>query len=286
MTDERPEVEHWTDQGGLPGKWPGGADSHLLAEVRFWTRIMREHAMFIRLGLPCDRPDLIREAQRLEEDLRGLEERVNRATMLDRSLINALRDAVAALVEFKRRLLRMMVQCQLSPALLPLLIDHLIREANHFLTRLEMVTGLPQGEGQRFLAIMRRAVFWMRIMKEHVEFIIRLLDPSERSLIARSQEFHRIFTRLFQTAMDLESMAQAEPETFNTVARFLDEAIARTTELRDFKAAGHELALMCQLLSMVSTPVLLDHIRREADRAIEELGALRQSIPVHRPPIA
>ncbi|HHV78891.1 MAG TPA: DUF2935 domain-containing protein [Firmicutes bacterium] len=283
MANEQPKAEYWDDRGGNPVDWPESAGSHLLAEVRFWTRIMREHAMFIKLGLPFDRPDLIREAQALEQRLLDLEERVNRATVLDPNLLATLRQVVADLIDFKYRLLRLMLQSQLRPALLPLLIDHITREAVHFLTRLQMVIELPPEETHRFRAIMRRAVFWMRIMKEHVEFIIHLLDPSERALIAQAEEFLRTFTRLFQTAMDLESMSEARPESFNTVARFLDEAIARTTELRDFKAAAHELLLMSQILSTVSTPVIADHLRREADRALLELRALRDRIRVEKP---
>ena len=37
----------------------------ILAEIRFWVRIMKEHSLFIQLGLPCNRPDLIAEAEDL-----------------------------------------------------------------------------------------------------------------------------------------------------------------------------------------------------------------------------
>lgn len=286
MEGEHPKTEYWGDEGGHTGHWPDTSDAYLLAEVRFWTRIMREHAMFIRLGLPCDRPDLIGEARALEERLEQLEAVVNRATTLDPTLLRALQEAVAALIDFKRRLLRMVLECQIRPNLFPLLIDHITREAVHFLTRLEMaMTSAPEAIRPLRTAL-QRAVFWMRIMKEHVEFIIHLLDPSERALIAQSQEFKRVFEGLFQTAMDLESMAEAQPRSFNRAARFIDEAIARTTELRDFKAAGHELLLLCQLLSAVPTPILVDHLRREADRAIVELRELRECIRVERPPVS
>lgn len=33
-------------------------------EVRFWVRILKEHSLFIQLGLPSSRPDLIAEAKR------------------------------------------------------------------------------------------------------------------------------------------------------------------------------------------------------------------------------
>ena len=139
MDQEMPKAKYWGDIGkdSLPGDWPGGGgggtDASLLAEIRFWTRIMREHSMFIREGLPCDRSDLIRRAQEFEERFMALEAKVNRATTITPNLLRALREAVSDLIEFKHALLRMMIQCQLRPNLFPLLIDHITREAVHFL---------------------------------------------------------------------------------------------------------------------------------------------------------
>ena len=58
MDKEMPEAKYWGDSGksGMPGDWPGsgagGKGSPILNEIRFWTRIMKEHAMFIAAGLP------------------------------------------------------------------------------------------------------------------------------------------------------------------------------------------------------------------------------------------
>jgi hypothetical protein len=120
-------------------------------------------------------------------------------------------------------------------------------------------------------------------MKEHVEFMIHLLDPSERSLIHQAQEARRTFVQLLQTAMELESMAEARPQFFNAAARFVDEAIGRTAVLRDFKAEVYELLVMCQVLSASPSPLLADHVRREADRAILEMREIREHIPVRKP---
>ena len=39
-----------------------------LEEARFWTRILMEHALFIRLGLPADEPELAAEAEALQKN--------------------------------------------------------------------------------------------------------------------------------------------------------------------------------------------------------------------------
>ena len=69
-------------------------------------------------------------------------------------------------------------------------------------------------------------------------------------------------------------MDDTMPKHFNTVIRFTEDVVRNTIQLRDFKAAAFELATLCKLLSIVSTPLLLDHIRREADKFLSELEVL------------
>jgi len=241
-------------------------------EVRFWVRILKEHALFIQIGLPCDRPDLKAEAGRFYELFQGLQNAVESRHSLDPTLIAEIRTAVIALIEFKHLLTRLSVQCELPGSqLYPLLLAHITREAVHFLAFLDYCAGGQTG----LLAILAEQSFWLRQMKEHIEFVISLLDPSERELLVEAQAQRVIFSNLLETARDLESMAEAKPETFGTVVRFTETLVTRVTALRDFKAAAYELAILCRVLSVVPTPLLLDHIRREADKFLEELRAMK-----------
>ena len=100
-----------------------------------------------------------------------------------------------------------------SPCLYPLLVDHITREAVNFLNLLK--DGAPEDPLDAIPAI---EVFWLRQMKEHVEFVRGLLDPSERLLIAETEAFSVTFSRLLEEARDLASMDyQAQPDSFNTV---------------------------------------------------------------------
>lgn len=245
-----------------------------LQEAIFWSRIMQEHALFIKLGLPADQRELRQEAQSLIETFMDLRRRLSRVTVLEGELLNDLISAVRAIIEFKAKLLRMLIQCETEPGSnYPLLLDHIRREAVRFLNLLQKP--VPQDP---LSMLLQQEVFWLRIMKEHIEFIIHLLDPSERELINQAEEFRRTFSRLLETARDLESMAETRPRSFNTVLRFTQDVINNTMALRDFKAAALELATLCQLLSIVSTPLLLDHVRREADKFLSELEVLLSEV--------
>jgi hypothetical protein len=241
-----------------------------LEEARFWSRIMEEHALFIKLGLPANQPKFREQAQAFIDLFADLRNRLDSVTRLQGELLEDLIDAVKAIIAFKAKLLRLLIQCKAEPGSnYPLLLDHIRREAMHFLNLLR--TPVPQDP---LFALLQEEVFWIRIMKEHIEFIIHLLDPSERELIAQAEEFRKTFSRLLETARDLESMAETKPANFNTVIRFTQDVIRNTMQLRDFKAAAFELAQLCQLLSIVSTPLLLDHVRREAEKFLSEMEVL------------
>ena len=92
-------------------------------------------------------------------------------------------EAVEALIAFKHALTRLLVQCDLPGAnLYPLLLAHITREAVHFL---EFLRGIAIASDP-LVAILAEQSFWLRQMKEHIEFIIGLLDPSERELLAQA----------------------------------------------------------------------------------------------------
>lgn len=238
-----------------------------LDEARFWSRIMEEHALFIMLGLPADQPELRQKAQEFINLFAGLRVRLEKVNKLEGDLLEDLINAVKAIIEFKAMLLRMIIQCKEPPGSnYPLLLDHIRREAVRFLFLLR--TRVPEDSLDLLL---QEEVFWLRIMKEHIEFVIHLLDPSERELLEQAKEFRKTFSRLLETARDLESMNETNPMNFNTVIRFTQTVIKNTMQLRNFKAAAFELATLCEVLSIVSSPLLLDHIRREADKFLSEL---------------
>lgn len=115
----------------------------------------------------------------------------------------------------------------------PLLIDHLTRKAEYFLAVLNYMA--PGVYTDRYLGVLREKVSWLRITKEHPEFIMHLLGPSERILLNTAQQFYSAFCGLLETARDLESMAESKPALFNTVNQ------SRTSLERDaFRRGGFD----------------------------------------------
>src|SRR5690606_8687904 len=89
---------------------------------------------------------------------------------------------------------------------LPLLVDHIRREAEYFIMTL---TRINKGIDDPIEAeIVRENIFWLRIMADHSRFIRHLLDPSERNLIRAADQFAGEFDTLLAQARDLESMVK------------------------------------------------------------------------------
>ncbi len=248
-------------------------------QVRFWLRIMKEHALFIRLGLPCDQKELRKEAQCFYDLFAALEGKACQIGCDDafRALVEEIMVAVKNFFAFKRHLLCLLVECRIrGGANYPLLIDHISREALYFFKLLQKIC---DGEMKYPVdAIVSENVFWIRIMADHLKFIRGLLDPSERETLDQVQALSDRWDGLNLHARDFESMLwHMRPN--NDFARFEKTVTDAATELRDFKATAQELIEQCAALSLIP-PLLADHVRREAEHFLEILEAIRGDLAV------
>lgn len=98
---------------------------------RFWNQIMMEHAQFIRglldpceTELYCKADGFAREYCRLLEASRSAHDK----TLREESLLQTLQFR-----DFKAAGVQGVQQCKIRSVILPLLADHVLREANHYL---------------------------------------------------------------------------------------------------------------------------------------------------------
>ncbi|NLG32491.1 MAG: DUF2935 domain-containing protein [Syntrophomonadaceae bacterium] len=112
----------------------------LIAEKVFWDRIMAEHSLFIAHLLDPTEKALIRTADDFARRFFRLEDRAENVKktclclpgQLLRDEINATRD----IRDFKATANQLILQCRIRSIIIPLLADHVLREANHFLALL------------------------------------------------------------------------------------------------------------------------------------------------------
>ena len=109
-------------------------DCFMLQTECFWNQIMMEHALFIR-GLldPSEEAliktsdDFAKEYARLLETSRTRNDLVN-----DRQGEKALRETLR-FRDFKATGTKGILNCEIQSVILPLLADHVLREANHYI---------------------------------------------------------------------------------------------------------------------------------------------------------
>lgn len=257
-----------------------------LDEVRFWSRIMKEHSLFLKLGFRCEDTQLINEANQFYSLFETIENKANAFTVGTDPLTikrfnEEVHNAVSHIWVFKRKVLGLILRCQLPGASnFPLLVDHVSREANYFRNRLtELNTGqlepLPD-------AIIDENVFFLRIMADHAKFISHLLDPSERKLIEQANDFSHDFDQLLFQARDLDSM-RPQSQTVPLLDQFLDQNRISVKSLRDFKKTAKELIEACRIKSIIH-PLLADHVFREAERFLLIIDRLENSLTGKRAP--
>ncbi len=101
----------------------------------FWNRIMMEHAMFIRGLLDPSETELIDTADGFAKDFEELLEKCRNAhsqTLTTNSLNETIK-----LRDFKAAGTKGIQDCEIRSVILPLLADHVLREANHYIRLLK-----------------------------------------------------------------------------------------------------------------------------------------------------
>lgn len=249
-----------------------------LTENKFWLRIMKEHAMFLGEGMSRNDKDLIQQTDRF---FRYFEQQEKRAYQTPPSVqaVRKLNEDSIQLVygfrNFKRNLLILIINCQISGFNFPLLVDHIAREAEYFMNSLQKFNqGILEPVQD---AIIHENVFWLRIMMEHSRFISALLDQSERNLVTTARKFGDDFETLLNQARDVESMLYHKKPTYPIIGKMNKDSENAAQEIRDFKKTGLELIKSCQIRNVIN-PLLADHVVREAEHFLFMVRVLEERL--------
>jgi hypothetical protein len=186
-----------------------------------------------------------------------------RVSALNQRAINA----TAALIQFKTNVLSNVLNCRMFTFNYPLLITHILREAELYLLQLRRLQSREEVLLER--EDYELEFFWNRQMAEHAKFIRGLLDPTENELINLANNFGNEFDQL--TAEAKAAMDAAAP-----LAMVTAESLSATENLRDFKAQGTQGILECKIKSII-IPLLGDHVLREANHYLRLLKMFGRS---------
>ncbi|MDD7794207.1 DUF2935 domain-containing protein [Clostridium sp. 'White wine YQ'] len=109
-------------------------------EESTWNHLMEEHAKFIRGLLDPSEDDLIKKANEFadefEELTKAAKDAMDNVMPLD-DVTNESIEATTELRDFKAQGTQGILECKIKSLILPLLSDHVLREANHYLRLLD-----------------------------------------------------------------------------------------------------------------------------------------------------
>lgn len=170
--------------------------------------------------------------------------------------------ATTVLADFKSKLLQDILSCKLFTFNYPLLIDHILREAQFYL---KMLHQLQNRQVVNIIKdIIEQEKFWDQIMAEHAKFIRGLLDPTEVTLFDAANRYGKVFDELTKQAMTMTEQTTILPEISSKTSK-------ATARLRDFKTAATEGLLQCKIKAL-AVPLLGDHVLREANHYLRLLN--------------
>lgn len=163
------------------------------------------------------------------------------------------------LITFKNEILLSVENGDLFTTNYPLLIRHIIREAELYR---DTVAALERGNEDIPEPLYGTEDFWNRIMMEHALFIRGLLDPSEDVLINTANDFAGDYKKLLALA------GKPDGQGSHSIAEL---SLAETIKYREFKTAGTQGILNDKIASII-LPLLADHVLREANHYIRILS--------------
>ena len=103
----------------------------------FWNQIMMEHALFIRGLLDPTEEELIETADKFAMEYKELLERAKRQDSRALSLTRETLEETMKYRDFKAAGTEGILETKIASIILPLLADHVLREANHYIRLLE-----------------------------------------------------------------------------------------------------------------------------------------------------
>lgn len=110
--------------------------SEALEEEQFWTRQMAEHAQFIRQLLDPEESALISKADEFTSLYHQLQQKIPESAQSKTEISRITADSITAtrsFRDFKAAGTEGLLSCKIKSIIIPLLGDHVLREANHYL---------------------------------------------------------------------------------------------------------------------------------------------------------
>ncbi len=262
----------------------------LLNEMQFWNQRLDEHARLIRSGVDLTEDQIIREADVFVTIYDMLMVRLNDPGLQVSlgsvpELVQESKRLAIDLGQFKTRLGEMIGDCRTKAILPAELLEHIRRELDYFIGKLNAVTGGPRptwaelGLGQsnmrteivpRMLleklsgrqllqSAQEELLFWLHITADHGQFLGTKFKPIEQAYFTQeSLKFSTQFSRLYNQIFDVR-------EDHRKLVSLIKTSMELNCDWINFLTEVNNLIATCQIPSRQTNfwPALGVHIMAE-----------------------
>ncbi|WP_239454497.1 DUF2935 domain-containing protein [Bacillus suaedaesalsae] len=232
-----------------------------LFELHFWLQVLGDHGRFLSESLAPKEKEFINQANNFTRAFDELLIRSKR-NVTDEELARLLQEAYQSSLEIRKlklTLLEKLLLKEVTIALPPTFINHMVNEVEEFIRLLKyyLENKVPPIEHP-----LHHDLLWLIDAAGHAGAINDRLDHTEKDLKLKSSIFTKQFEEFYLKAIEMAGYLRTNLSTFPALARFHHQIDLEMTIFKAFLREIEELELSKQTLSILS-PLMADHMARE-----------------------
>lgn len=243
-----------------------------LYEHRFWLQILGDHARFIFTTLAPTEAKDIQTAGSFIQAFDKLLEQARRA--MSEADLGSLNKQAYELTEkfrtFKLALLRRAILGKIQIGLTPTFINHMVNELEEYL---RILTELVAGKPVPVFDALHHDFLWLPDAAGHAAAIASDLDPVEKPLIRKSEQFEGQFQQLYMKSIEMAGYMRTALKDFPAFRRLHKEIDLEMKLFTAFLRELEEMEITAEVLDRIS-PLMPDHMLREECYYLTKLAQL------------
>lgn len=173
-------------------------------------------------------------------------------------------DIIKKITSFESSLLKSIEDCEIFCSIYPDRLDHIIDENKNYLVNLTNLQNMKFVPSLQTLSY--EIIFWNENLSDHGKYTAGLLDPKEKNLIKKANEFAEEFEILKDEAKNAK-------EDLNRITSVLNKSLELTIKFKEFNVHEVEGLLNCKIKS-ITLPLAAEHDLREVNHY---LGILQEA---------
>ncbi|MDP4182715.1 MAG: DUF2935 domain-containing protein [Bacillota bacterium] len=248
-----------------------------LEELIFWTGIFRDHGEFILSSLSYNEKEAIKGASYYKEMFASLHEELkklggaNVAYSID-TILDGFINLLVSFINFKRILLRSLLQCNLSASLPPTFYNHMINEAmDCYKTLCKIKYNMPESPLIENLNLFK---VWLPDAAGHAAIIASDLDPVEKQLIEEAQGFEKCFNYQVLKSDELGKMLLRTCLDDGALKYFNQQVVNKIEEFICYLDKLWRLKVDCKVLGTLKT-LTPNHMMREEKHYLATIRSIK-----------